>query len=137
MSTTAVLIIFRVPVMVGYLLVLETATRGQPLGKITTGLRVVSDDGSLEHFRQALFRVLASVVETWMLLGSPEVICSMLSPKAKRVGDIFASTVVISERSLGSVLRRLCHRHWRGGRRRCSWQASTLGRPSSHTNSFS
>ena len=33
-----------------------------------------------------------------MLLGSPAVICSMLSPKAKRIGDIFAGTVVISER---------------------------------------
>lgn len=62
------------------------------------GLRVVSDDGSPEHFRQALFRVLASVVEIWMLLGSPAVICSMLSPKAKHIGDIFPGTVVISER---------------------------------------
>ncbi len=33
-----------------------------------------------------------------MLAGSPAVICSMLSPKAKRIGDIFAGTVVISER---------------------------------------
>ena len=62
------------------------------------GLRVVSEDGGPERFRQALFRALASVVEIWMLLGSPAVICSMLSPKAKRIGDIFAGTVVISER---------------------------------------
>jgi hypothetical protein len=33
-----------------------------------------------------------------MFLGSPAVICSMLSPKAKRIGDIFAGTVVVSER---------------------------------------
>jgi hypothetical protein len=31
-------------------------------------------------------------------LGSPAVICSMLSPKAKRIGDVFAGTVVINER---------------------------------------
>jgi hypothetical protein len=37
-------------------------------------------------------------VEIWMLAGSPAVICSILSPKAKRIGDIFAGTVVISER---------------------------------------
>jgi hypothetical protein len=62
------------------------------------GLRVVSDDGGPERFRQVLFRALASVVEIWMFLGSPAVICSMLSPKAKRIGDIFAGTVVVSER---------------------------------------
>lgn len=33
-----------------------------------------------------------------MSAGSPAVICSILSPKAKRIGDIFAGTVVVSER---------------------------------------
>lgn len=33
-----------------------------------------------------------------MFAGSPAVICSILSPKAKRIGDIFAGTVVVSER---------------------------------------
>lgn len=96
--TTAFLIIFTVLALVGYPLVWETATRGRSVGKIVMGLRVVSDDGGPERFRQALFRALASVVEIWMLLGSPAVICSMLSPKAKRVGDVFAGTVVVSER---------------------------------------
>ncbi|MGA7132795.1 MAG: RDD family protein [Mycobacterium sp.] len=96
--TAAIMIIFTVLVFVGYPLVFETATRGRTVGKIVMGLRVVSDDGGPERFRQALFRALASVVEIWTLLGSPAVICSMLSPKAKRVGDIFAGTVVISER---------------------------------------
>jgi uncharacterized RDD family membrane protein YckC len=94
----AILIIFTVLVMVGYPLAFETATRGRSVGKIVMGLRVVSDDGGPERFRQVLFRALASVVEIWMLLGSPAVICSMLSPKAKRIGDIFAGTVVVSER---------------------------------------
>ncbi|BBZ41982.1 RDD family protein [Mycobacterium conspicuum] len=96
--TTAILIIFTMLVMVGYPLVFETATRGRSLGKLAMGLRVVSDDGGPERFRQALFRALASVVEIWTLAGSPAVICSILSPKAKRIGDIFAGTVVISER---------------------------------------
>ena len=96
--TAAIMIIFTVLVFVGYPLVFETATRGRTVGKMVMGLRVVSDDGGPERFRQALFRALASVVEIWMLLGSPAVICSMLSPKAKRIGDIFAGTVVISER---------------------------------------
>jgi hypothetical protein len=62
------------------------------------GLRVVSDDGSPERFRQALFRALAGVIEIWIFVGGPAVICSLLSPKGKRIGDVFAGTVVISER---------------------------------------
>ncbi|OBK20111.1 RDD family protein [Mycobacterium asiaticum] len=96
--TVAFLIIFTVLAMVGYPIVIETATRGRSVGKMVMGLRVVSDDGGPERFRQAVFRALASVVEIWMLVGSPAVICSVLSPKAKRVGDIFAGTVVVSER---------------------------------------
>ena len=96
--STAILIIFTVLVIIGYPLAFETATRGRSLGKIVMGLRVVSDDGGPERFRQVLFRALASVVEIWMFVGSPAVICSLLSPKAKRIGDIFAGTVVVSER---------------------------------------
>lgn len=96
--SNAILLIFTVLVIVGYPLILETATRGRSVGKIALGLRVVSDDGGPERFRQALFRALASLVEIWMLFGSPAVICSILSPKAKRIGDIFAGTVVVNER---------------------------------------
>jgi uncharacterized RDD family membrane protein YckC len=96
--STAVLIIFTVLAIVGYPLIIETATRGRSVGKIVMGLRVVSDDGGPERFRQVLFRALAALVEIWMLFGSPAVICSILSPKAKRIGDIFAGTVVVSER---------------------------------------
>ncbi|MCW2660395.1 MAG: rane protein [Mycobacterium sp.] len=96
--SAAILLIFTVLVIVGYPLAFETATRGRSVGKIAMGLRVVSEDGGPERFRQAMFRALASVVEIWMLAGSPAVICSMISPKAKRIGDVFAGTVVVSER---------------------------------------
>ena len=94
----AVLIIFTVLTMVGYPLIFESATRGRTLGKMALGLRVVSDDGSPERFRQALFRALASVIEIWTFFGGPAVICSLLSSKGKRIGDVFAGTVVVSER---------------------------------------
>lgn len=96
--STAILIIFTVLVIVGYPLAFETATRGRSVGKIVMGLRVVADDGGPERFRQMVFRALASAVEIWMFMGSPAIICSVLSPKAKRIGDIFAGTVVVSER---------------------------------------
>ncbi len=39
------------------------------------------------------------VIEIWTFTGGPAVICSLLSPKGKRIGDVFAGTVVISERA--------------------------------------
>jgi uncharacterized RDD family membrane protein YckC len=97
--SAAVLIIFTVLTLVGYPLVFETATRGRTLGKMALGLRVVSEDGGPERFRQALFRALAGFIELWMLAGGPASVCSLLSPKGKRIGDIFAGTMVISERA--------------------------------------
>lgn len=97
--SAAVLIVFTVLALVGYPTIFETATRGKTLGKMAMGLRVVSDDGSPERFRQALFRALAGVIEIWTLTGGPAVICSLLSPTGKRIGDYFAGTVVISERA--------------------------------------
>jgi hypothetical protein len=93
------MIIFTVLTLVGYPIAFETATRGRSLGKMALGLRVVSEDGGPERFRQALFRALAGVIEIWIFVGGPAVICSLLSPKGKRIGDIFAGTVVISERA--------------------------------------
>lgn len=97
--SAAIMVIFTVLVMIGYPLAFETTTRGRSVGKIVMGLRVVSDDGGPERVRQALFRALASIVEIWIFVGSPAVISSILSPKAKRIGDIFAGTMVISERA--------------------------------------
>ena len=97
--SAAVLVIFTVLTLVGYPIVFETATRGRSLGKMALGLRVVSEDGGPERFRQALFRALAGVIEIWTFAGGPAVICSLLSPKGKRLGDVFAGTVVISQRA--------------------------------------
>jgi uncharacterized RDD family membrane protein YckC len=97
--SAAVLIIFTILTIVGYPVILETTTHGRSLGKMALGLRVVADDGGPERFRQAMFRALSGFVEIWMFTGAPAVICSMLSAKGKRIGDVFAGTMVISERA--------------------------------------
>jgi len=84
--------------LVGYPVVWETTTRGRSPGKFALGLRVVSDDGGPERFRQALVRGLATIVDFWLLLGVPALISSLLSDKGKRLGDIFAGTFVIQHR---------------------------------------
>jgi uncharacterized RDD family membrane protein YckC len=97
-SGAAVKLTAAVLIIVGYPATFETLTRGRSLGKMALGLRVVSDDGGPERFRQALVRALASVVEIWSLTGAPALICSLVSARGKRLGDLFAGTFVIQER---------------------------------------
>lgn len=94
----ALSIIYSVLALLGYPVIWEMSTRGRSLGKMAMGLRVVSDDGGPERLRQAIIRALSAVVEIFMFMGAPAVITSMVSPTGKRLGDIFAGTVVISER---------------------------------------
>jgi uncharacterized RDD family membrane protein YckC len=97
-SEAAITLSLSILVIVGYPTIFETLSRGKSLGKLALGLRVVSDDGGPERFRQALVRALASVVEIWVFLGCPALVTSMISEKGKRLGDLFAGTFVIQER---------------------------------------
>ncbi len=85
---------------VGYPLVLETLWNGKTLGKAAMGLRAVRDDGAPMRFRQALVRALmrAIVEGPFPLFGVPAIICSMISDRGKRIGDLMAGTVVLQER---------------------------------------
>ncbi|GAA2084844.1 RDD family protein [Actinomadura alba] len=93
-----------VAVVIGYPTALETLTRGRTLGKMALGLRVVGEDGGPVRFRQALVRALAGFVEVWLLFGSPALIASLLNLRGKRLGDIFAGTIVIQDRVPASAL---------------------------------
>lgn len=97
-SVGAVVITGLVLILVGYPVTWETLTRGRSPGKFALGLRVVSDDGGPERFRQALVRGLASIVEIYALSGCPALLCSLLSDRGKRLGDVFAGTFVIQQR---------------------------------------
>ncbi|GAA4235855.1 hypothetical protein GCM10022254_44060 [Actinomadura meridiana] len=93
-----------VAVLVGYPCLFETLTRGRTLGKMALGLRVVADDGGPIRFRQALVRALAGFIEFWTFYGSPALITSFCNRRGKRLGDLFAGTIVIQERVPASVL---------------------------------
>ncbi|GAA2623432.1 RDD family protein [Actinomadura fulvescens] len=96
--TAGLVILITVVVQVGYPCAFETMTRGRTIGKLALGLRVVSDDGGPIRFRQALVRALAGYVEFWALAGAPALLASLFSKRGKRLGDLFAGTVVIQER---------------------------------------
>lgn len=84
-----------VPVMV------ETFTRGRSLGKAALGLRVVRVDGGPVRFRHALVRGLIGFFELIVLSGVPAAVTSAVSTDGKRLGDIFAGTLVVRERVPG------------------------------------
>lgn len=104
-SAAAVYLSGLVLILAGYPVIFETLSRGKTLGKMALGLRVVSDDGGPVRFRQALIRALAlTFIELWIppftFIGLPAgLITSMISAKGKRLGDMFAGTFVIQERT--------------------------------------
>lgn len=100
-AVAAISLTVSVAIIVGYPTLFETLSRGRSLGKLALGLRVVSDDGGPERFRQALMRALAGVLEIWLTLGFLALLTSLLSSGGKRLGDIFAGTFVITERLPG------------------------------------
>jgi uncharacterized RDD family membrane protein YckC len=81
----------------------ETLTRGRSLGKAAMGIRIVRDDGGPLVFRQALVRALVGVVELWLTLGTVALICSIVHPQGKRVGDILAGTDAVRVRGAAKV----------------------------------
>ncbi|WP_372343908.1 RDD family protein [Streptomyces sp. KL116D] len=85
-------------VLVGVPIAVETLSHGRSLGKLACGLRVVRDDGGPIRFRHALVRGAVGVVEILMTFGVVACIASLVSARGRRVGDVFAGTLVVRER---------------------------------------
>ncbi|MFG3499446.1 RDD family protein [Streptomyces sp. NPDC047928] len=97
-AAMAVSIASFVLLLVGGPIAVETLSHGRSLGKLACGLRVVRDDGGPIRFRHALVRGSIGVVEILMSFGVIAVIASLISGQGRRIGDVFAGTLVIRER---------------------------------------
>ncbi len=97
-AQTALSITSFVLVLVGGPIAVETLTHGRSLGKMACGLRVVRDDGGPIRFRHALVRGLIGVIEILLTFGAGACIASLVSARGRRVGDVFAGTLVVRER---------------------------------------
>ncbi|MFJ8004073.1 RDD family protein [Streptomyces fagopyri] len=84
--------------LVGGPIAVETLSHGRSLGKLAFGLRVVRDDGGPIRFRHALVRGAIGVVEILMTFGIVACIASLVSQRGRRLGDVFAGTLVVRER---------------------------------------
>lgn len=85
-------------VLVGGPIAVETLSRGRSLGKLACGLRVVRDDGGPIRFRHALVRGAMGMIEILGTFGVVAVIASLVSARGRRLGDVFAGTLVVRER---------------------------------------
>ncbi len=85
-------------VLIGGPIAVETLSHGRSLGKLACGLRVVRDDGGPIRFRHALVRGAMGAVEILMTFGVVASIASLVSARGRRLGDVFAGTLVIRER---------------------------------------
>jgi uncharacterized RDD family membrane protein YckC len=88
-------------IMFGYLIAMETLTRGRTVGAYALGLRAVRDDGGAVRFRQALMRGLTFwAVDFAIWTGfCGGLICAAVNPQGKRFGDLLAGTIVIRTRA--------------------------------------
>lgn len=85
-------------VLVGGPIAVETLSHGRSLGKLACGLRVVRDDGGPIRFRHALVRGAIGVVEILLTGGVVACVASLVSARGRRLGDVFAGTLVVRER---------------------------------------
>ncbi|MEV6565768.1 RDD family protein [Streptomyces kronopolitis] len=85
-------------VQVGVPIVVETLSRGRSLGKVICGLRVVREDGGPIRFRHALVRGAMGAIEIVLTMGVVAAVASLVSARGRRLGDVFAGTLVIRER---------------------------------------
>lgn len=76
----------------------ETLTRGQSVGRLAVGIRIVRDDGGPISFRHAFIRALVGVFEIYLSLGAIAVTISLFSTKGKRAGDYLAGTYALRTR---------------------------------------
>ncbi|MCX4748701.1 RDD family protein [Kitasatospora sp. NBC_01287] len=97
-AAAALVICLMVFFLVAVPVLVETLSRGQSLGKAALGLRVVRVDGGPAGFRHALVRALVGVFEIILLTGVPAAITSLVSSDGRRLGDLFAGTLVVRER---------------------------------------
>ena len=75
--------------------VIEVFTHGYSLGKWAFNLKVVRRDGGIITARHSFVRAMTGMVETYMLFGLLSFMATVFSPRATRLGDVAAGTMVI------------------------------------------
>lgn len=87
-------------VLLGYPVLTEITMRGSSPGKAALGLRVVTVEGSPIAPRHAFVRSALGLVDFLLVPGGlVAVLVALFSSRSQRLGDVFAGTIVLRERS--------------------------------------
>lgn len=86
-----------------YHLLWETFWNGQSPGKAALNLRVVMIDGSKPSFSNYLLRWLLRLIDISLTSGGVAIVTILLNGKGQRLGDLAATTTVISEKKSVSL----------------------------------
>ena len=96
----AFLLIAAFAIYFGYFIFCELLMNGQSIGKKIFGLRAIRDNGQPVGLAQSLVRNLFRVAIDMLYVG---LFVILFSPQHKRLGDMAAGTVVVSERHRPSL----------------------------------
>lgn len=101
--TVAIMIILIFLIFLGYFVFFEWIWNGQTPGKRLLKLRVIREDGRPITFWEALARNILRLFDAQPIVAAPfysiGLIVIFMNKRDQRIGDIFAGTVVIRERS--------------------------------------
>lgn len=87
-------------VVFGYPILCEVLMQGRSPGKAALGLRVVTVEGAPIAPRHAFIRSAIGFVDFLLVPGGLiAVLVSLFSPRSQRLGDVFAGTLVLRERT--------------------------------------
>ena len=90
-----------------YSLLWETFWNGRSPGKALLKLRVVKLDGSRPSFSNYLIRWLLRIIDITLTSGALALVTVLLNGKGQRLGDIAATTTVITEKKTMDLARTL------------------------------
>lgn len=82
-----------------YWTVLEVRWRGQTVGKRVMGIRVVRSDGTPVGPFESAIRNLLRLIDFFPVCYPVGVVCMLVDPRHRRLGDIVAGTVLVREAS--------------------------------------
>jgi uncharacterized RDD family membrane protein YckC len=79
----------------GYPIAFEVLNDGQTPGKRMLGLRVINDNGTPVTWVPSIVRNLIRVVDMMPMLYGFGLVCALVDPSARRLGDLAAGTLVV------------------------------------------
>jgi uncharacterized RDD family membrane protein YckC len=82
-----------------YSLILEYILKGQTVGKLAMGIRVVSMNGQNAKFNDYTMRWIFRIVDFWFSAGGIGAILISTSENSQRIGDILAQTIVVKTKA--------------------------------------